>query len=103
MQQKRQAQPDEELGPRSRVVASRDLVACEVADEVVILSLRTGEYHGLNPVAASLWALIQEPTSVGELRDSLLQEFEGVAPETCEREILGALSRLRELGLIQVL
>lgn len=91
------------LSLMSRVAVSPDLVACNVADEVVILSLRSGEYHGLNDVAASLWALLQEPVTVRELRDSLLEEYEGVSAETCEQEVLSTLSRMCELELVEVL
>ena len=90
------------LSLASRVVAASDLVATRVDDEVVILSLRSGEYHGLNPVAASIWERVQAPSTVESLRDSLLEEYDGVTAEQCEDEVLATLTRLRELGLIEV-
>jgi hypothetical protein len=86
----------------SVVVASPEQVSCELADEVVVLSLRTGEYHGLNPVAASIWGLIQGPRTVAELRDALLAEFDGVTPEQCEAELLALLAQMVELALVDV-
>jgi PqqD family protein of HPr-rel-A system len=90
------------FSPEARVVAASDLVATEVDNEVVILSLRSGEYHGLNPVAASIWSLVQEPSTIAEVCDSLLAEYDGVTAEQCEEQVLATLTRLRELGLVEV-
>jgi hypothetical protein len=84
------------------VVASRDHVACDLDDETVILSLTTGEYYGLNPVAAAIWKMIQVKRSVAHIRDALLQHYTGVTPEQCEAEVLGLVGELEELGLVEL-
>ena len=40
------------IAPHQSVMASPDHVACDLDEETVILSLKTGEYYGLNAVAA---------------------------------------------------
>jgi len=40
------------------VVVRADHVACDLEDETVILSLESGEYFGLNAVAATIWRMI---------------------------------------------
>jgi hypothetical protein len=84
------------------VAASPDNVACDLDAETVILSLKNGEYFGLNEVAAAVWKLIQTPKRVVEVRDALLEEFVGVTLEQCETEIVGLLTQMKELGLVEV-
>lgn len=90
------------LAADARFLASPNQVYCEVASEAVLLSLDTGEYFGLNEVAASVWRLIQVPRSLFELRDALLEEYEGVDPMTCLDQIIALLDEMNGLGLVVV-
>lgn len=89
------------LSLRSRVQAASGQVSCEVADETVLLSLPSGTYHGLDPVGSRIWQLLQQPTSVAQVREALLREYD-VDPVRCERDLLGLLARLSDAGLIEV-
>jgi hypothetical protein len=84
----------------STVVAARDQVSSDLGKEVAILDLKAGVYYGLDDVAARIWNLIQEPRTVNEIRDILLEEYE-VEPERCERDLLALLERLAAEGLIE--
>jgi len=84
------------------VIASPEHVACDLDDETVILSLKTGQYYGLNPVAAAVWRMIAVRRSVAAVRDGLMQAFAGVTREQCEEELLKLLNELEELGLVTV-
>lgn len=84
------------------VVASPQQVSCDVADEAVLLSMRDGEYYGLNEVAASIWRLVQQPRTLLQVRDLLLQEYEGISASECERAVAGFLSEMLALNLIDV-
>jgi hypothetical protein len=85
----------------SRVVAIRDQVAADVGGEAVILSLRNGVYYGLDPVGARIWSLIEEPRSVREIRDALLEEYD-VDSEQCEASVVRLLEELASNDLIEV-
>jgi hypothetical protein len=85
----------------SIVVASNDQVSSDLAGEVVMLSLKNGTYYGLDEVGARIWDLIQQPQSVGAVRDIILDEY-AVEPERCERDMLALLSDLEDAGLIEV-
>lgn len=91
------------LSMATRVVASEQQVACEVADEVVLLSMQNGQYYGLNPVGASIWRMIQQPRTLDEVRDALLAEYDDVSAETCANETLAFVTTMLGLGLIQLL
>jgi hypothetical protein len=85
----------------STVVAAKDQVSSDLGGEVAILDLKAGVYYGLDAVGARIWSLIQEPRTVNEIRDILLEEYE-VEPERCERDLLVLLQRLADEGLIEV-
>lgn len=85
----------------SSVVAAKEQVSSDLAGEAVILDLKSGVYYGLNEVGASIWNLIQEPKTVNEIRDAILEEYE-VEPEQCDRDLKAILQQLADEGLIEV-
>ncbi len=90
------------LTERSVISATRNQVSSDFLDgEIVILGLRDGIYYGLNPVGARIWQLIQEPRTVAELRDRLLEEYD-VEPEQCTQELLALLEKLADRELVEV-
>ena len=54
----------ERLDLNTVVRASPQQISCGVADEAVLLSMRDGEYYGLNEVAASIWKHVQQPRTL---------------------------------------
>ena len=88
--------------PMSTVVVSSDQqISCDVGDEVVLLSIRDGEYYGLNPVAASVWRQLREPSTLGAVRDALLTEYTGISPDDCERAVIELVAELIALGVVR--
>jgi hypothetical protein len=85
----------------SIVVAIEDQVSCDLGGEEVILSLKNGIYYGLDPVGTRIWTLLQEPRSVIEVRDALLERYD-VEPARCERDLLALLGEMAAEGLIEV-
>lgn len=84
----------------SIVVAAKEQIHCNLAEEAVVLGLRAGVYYGLNSVAARIWNLVQEPKTVQELRDVIVAEYD-VDPDRCERDLLGLLRDLATRDLIE--
>ena len=84
----------------SIVVAAKNQVSADLAGEAVILNLESGVYYSLDDVGAYIWSLIQEPRTVNEIRDAILEEYE-VEPDRCERDIVALLEQLADAGLIE--
>jgi hypothetical protein len=82
-------------------MAVPDQVSCALGEESVILNMKNSSYYGLNAVGASIWKLLQQRRSVGELRDAIVDEYE-VEPDRCERDVLELLDKLKSEGLVQV-
>jgi coenzyme PQQ synthesis protein D (PqqD) len=85
----------------SVVCPAKDLVFSNVAEEVVILDLKSGVYHGLEEVGARAWELMAEQRPVREVRDRLLDEYD-VEPQQCESDLLRLIEELKSHGLVEV-
>lgn len=86
---------------QTRVVASKNQLSTEMADETVILNLQNGVYYGLDAVGSFIWKLIQEPQDVRAICDAVLGEYD-VEPERCEQDIMNLLQELIEHGLVEL-
>jgi hypothetical protein len=82
-------------------VASDDVVSREVAGEMVLLDLASGQYFGLSGVGGRVWARLTE--SACSIRDlSQLIEAEFDAPyERIEQDVLALARDLAERNLIR--
>jgi hypothetical protein len=84
------------------VAASEDQVSSRLADETVILSLRTDIYFGLNEVGAFIWQrLQQQPQRVSELCEAIVETY-AVSADTCREDVTKLLDGLIEQGLVSV-
>jgi hypothetical protein len=85
----------------STVVASKGPVSSELAGEIVILDLKSGTYYGLNEVGARIWELIQEPRTVGQIRNVIVTEYD-VGTDQCEQDIVLLLQEMVAKGLVEI-
>ncbi len=85
----------------SVVVAGQDQVSSDLAGESVILSLKNGTYYGLNELGSVIWEFIQEPKTVADICESILQDYE-VDSETCKSSVHALLSDLVDAQLIEI-
>jgi hypothetical protein len=77
------------------------LIEAEVDGELVALHVDNGTCYGFNATATRIWAMIEQPKRLGELRDALTAEFD-VAPDVCEAELLDLLRDLEGDGLVEL-
>jgi hypothetical protein len=67
--------------------------------ETVVLNLRTGKYHGLNPTAGRMLESLQAVPTVGDAVPGLAEEY-GLEQEHIQRDLLALTRGLLERGLI---
>lgn len=89
------------ISKNSTVSAAKDQVSCDLAGEAVILNMNSGIYYGLNAVGARVWGLIQEPTTVSSVLDTLLAEYD-VELVRCESDLFVLLDDLATRELIEI-
>ena len=77
------------------------LLEAELDGELVGLQIDNGTCYGFNGTATRIWALIEQPKRLSELRDVLLDEYE-VDAGTCEAQLRALLAELEADGLVSL-
>jgi hypothetical protein len=77
------------------------LIEAEVDGEMVALHVDNGTCYGFNGTATRIWAMIEQPKKLSELRDALVGEYD-VDPQICEAELLDLLKDLEADGLVEL-
>jgi hypothetical protein len=81
-------------------VASGEAVSCELGDGLALLDLASNVYYSLNGVGAFVWQQLQQPRSVAQLREAILEAYD-VDPARCEADLSALLDDLSKSGLIR--
>ena len=89
------------LSAASRVVASRNQVSTNVAGETVILGMGEGIYYGLDSVGTRIWALIQEPCTLGAVSATVESEYH-VSYDQALVDVVALADDLVSRGLAEV-
>lgn len=69
-----------------------------VDDQTVLLDISTSRYYDLNPVAARIWHLLEEPRNLDEICRLLEAEFD-VDDRQCRQQVQGFLEDMLDKGL----
>ncbi len=85
----------------TRVVRFSELMSAPVDKEIVILSLASNHYVGLDEIGRRVWELIEQPRRVDELCRQLTREFDATE-EQIAGDVLPFLSQLENEGLVHV-
>ena len=83
------------------VVAGTDHVSTTVDGETVLLNTNRGTYQGLSGVGPRVWELIQEPTAVEAVVDTIAAEYD-VERERCARDVRSFLGDLVDERLAEI-
>jgi hypothetical protein len=86
----------------SIVARSEELVTSNLDGEVVMMSIDSGKYFGLDPIASEIWQLLETPRSIRALCDLLLPQYQ-VPREQGEQDVLAFCEQAREQKIIRVL
>ena len=83
----------------SVVVSSSELLSTNLDDELIMMSLETGKYYGLDDIGTRIWELCSAPVCVRSLVDQLQKEY-SVDRKTCEDHCLDLLNKMAAENLI---
>ncbi|MGV7235085.1 MAG: PqqD family protein [Nitrosomonadaceae bacterium] len=84
-----------------KITISTEALSQEVNGETVILDLKGESYFGLDEVGTRIWQLLQENSSLQNIHETLLQEYE-VDSEQLEKDIKLLLDELLNVGLVSL-
>ncbi len=85
----------------TRVVRFSELMSAPVDKEIVILSLASNHYVGLDEIGRRVWELLEQPRRVDELCRQLTREFDATE-EQIAGDVLPFLGQLENEGLVHV-
>jgi hypothetical protein len=83
------------------ITVSKDAISCDLMQEVAVLDVNSGVYYGLDGAGCATWNFIQQPRTVSEIIDHLLNRYD-VQRDVCEAETLAFLNALAGHGLVIV-
>ena len=63
------------------------------------MSIASGKYYGLDPIAEKIWNLLAKPRRAGEICDWLQERYQ-VEREQCEADVLALLQQMLREKLI---
>lgn len=89
------------LSLSSMVKIPDGIVHRDLQGELVLLSLNSGIYFGLDHLGTRIWHLLQDGRTLQQVLDTVLQEYD-VPEAQCRQDLLNLLTQMREKGLIEV-
>jgi len=93
--------PDQQPLSLETVVCTRsNQVSSRVGDEMVILDLDSSLYYALDPVGARIFELLQGPTRLDAVLETMLAEFE-IDADTARTDLLALVDALVAQKLVE--
>lgn len=90
------------ITPTATVQRKSDVMTAEVDGEIVLMSLESGYYFGLNAVSSDIWRRLETPVRIDALCDTLAKAYSGNRAEI-ESDVLEFLTSLSERQLLDTL
>jgi hypothetical protein len=88
------------MNPRPLPVPRPSVVACDVADGTILLSLEDETYYSVTAVGARIWAHLGSTASFDALVEALSAEFSDVDPSVIRTDAAAFLDELQAAGLV---
>ncbi|RPA66619.1 PqqD family protein [Cyclobacteriaceae bacterium YHN15] len=83
-----------------KYIRNNETISGRLHDETVMMDIEQGKYFSLNPVATRIWDLLEKESSLEELVEELLSEFE-VDEAQCRKDVSDYLQEMEKLRLIK--
>lgn len=90
-----QATLEGRYAPRDSSILTR-----QVGDELVLVDMRRGIYHGLNAVGVQIWERLDGEQPLGQVADELAAQYDGVERETIAADTLALIQALLDNELV---
>lgn len=89
------------LEPSTLVMRDPDIIATDMDGEMVMMSIEQGHYYGLGGIGPFLWEQVVTPTSIKQLCQRVLQEYE-VDEATCRADVSAFVNDLLGKGVLRL-
>ncbi len=78
---------------------NEDWIGAVVADDFVMMNVRTSAYVSLNETAHAIWEALESPRTQSGIEENLLSLYE-VSQEECAASVSAALATMETAGLV---
>lgn len=78
-----------------------DIVFNKLDDEIVMMSIKNGQYYGLDDIATSIYEIIETPVTFNELVKKLLDSFD-IDENTCRKDVEAFLLQLESKEIVTI-
>jgi len=87
---------------QSRLRVPEHVVYRSFGEETVVVNLRSGKYHGLNPTAARMLDVLSGSPTVEDGVRELTREFGGVEEQRIRSDVLALCQSLLDRELVEL-
>lgn len=88
-----------DISMQTRVSIAESMLSSNLGDEVVMMCIEQGKYYCLKGPSYRIWELLEQPTTVGEVCGTLLDEYD-VAQDECETQLVSLITQMREKNIV---
>ena len=81
--------------PRDEQVRTR-----QVTQEMVIVDMQNGVYHGLNPVGVQVWELLDGTRPLRQVVDEVANAYPQVSRDTIQADLVALMQQLLDAKLV---
>lgn len=85
----------------TRLKRNQEILFTDMEDDMVMMGLKQGKYFHLNSTGTSVWKLLENVTTIADIVDSLMFEYE-IDKELCQQEVNTLVQKLVEEELIEI-
>ena len=91
------------MDPTMSTTMSRNeqILATDLGEEIVMMDLDSGEYYNLKDVAFRIWEIIENPTTLERIVETLRGEY-NIDRDTCVREVNAFARDLHDAGVVNL-
>lgn len=87
------------ISPTTCVTKAKNLLATDLDDETVLMSIESGMYFGMEKTARRIWEILESPCTVSDMIDRLSEEYH-MPHDVCASDLIPFLQELCEEGLV---
>ena len=92
---------DTHLSLNSTISRAANLVASELDNEVVMMSIELGEYYGFGKIGSEIWRQLDKPITVKSIVGYFTDKYD-VSIAQCQQDVLDFMQQLNAKGLIHI-
>ncbi|CUV66443.1 conserved hypothetical protein [Sulfurovum sp. enrichment culture clone C5] len=83
------------------IIRSTDVMASEMEDDLVMMSMENNSYYGLNKIGRDVWELLESEQTIKTLCAKLMEKYDADL-HTCQKDVLAFITKLEKAGLVTI-